>query len=488
MARYHVEVRGYPGIAYHYVIGPDGTIFHCNDDELFTWHGHDFNTGLGVCLTGDFTSKWPTEAQLASAAWLYREKRKTYGAGLRVVGHKEAPTAKTACPGDTWPQWRGKILGETIERPSVLCPFYQTNPERGAPSVDVIANSAMGAIRALHIDEMPQNPMPSKEIHARLYTYGDNWEMFMALEGRAGAERYFEICRPRYDRLKALGIYHVSGINEPHPQNIDQLRTMNEFQMRLGELIGNYGMHYWCWDWGVGWPDYGLAQHWIGAVKVARQTGGGLCVHLYGAPDVFQNTHYPDEHYSLRVYNHIRELYEAGLEPGERWIIIGECGIDGGIIEWGKEPFTGPRRRGWRDWSDWVYHTPNGLRIMDEVFYWERLSAYDDVLKTIPEVRWAFAFLAHPREDWADFTLTQYILDHMAEKHNIVQPGQPAFYLPSNDPLTMAANTIPAIVEKARWWLEEEQRQREAGRNDYADAIRKDVINLMYRAERLAKE
>lgn len=421
MAQYHIS-RGYPGIAYHYVIGPDGTISWCNDDDNFTWHGHDFNSGLGVCLVGDFVKNEPTRAQLEAARRLYYVKQKEHGP-LSLVGHKEAPRAKTQCPGINWDTWKKEIIKEpmVMVNRSVLCPFYQTNPEPGAPSVDVIKNSKIGAIRALHIEDMDFNPMPDKEIHARLYTIGDEAEMASMLRGREGADEYFALCRPKYDKLKALGIFHVSGGNEPHPQNIEELKAANAWQVRMAELVGNYGMHYWAWDWSVGRPDYGLAEYWVESIKVTIQTGGGMSQHLYGAPDVIGNKHYPDKYYSLRVIDTIRELYDAGLTPQDRWVIIGEYGIDGGIIEWGKPPFDqSVRRRGWRDWSDWVYVTDNGNRIMDEAFYWERLSAGDDALASLAEVRWAFGFIAHPRPDWADFTLTQYILDHMAAKHNAV--------------------------------------------------------------------
>jgi hypothetical protein len=143
---------------------------------------------------------------------------------------------------------------------------------------------------------------------------------------------------------------------------------------------------------------------------------------MYGAPDVFQNEHYPDAEYALRVVRQIQELYDAGLPVGERWINVFESGIDGGVIGWGKPPFPGTPRRGWQQWANWVYQTPQGNRIMDETFYWERLSAYDDALCAIPEIRWVFPFIAHPRPDWVDFTITQYILNKMAEKANAAPP------------------------------------------------------------------
>jgi hypothetical protein len=193
-------------------------------------------------------------------------------------------------------------------------------------------------------------------------------------------------------------------------------------------------MHYWAWDWSVGWPDWGLSKYWVDSVNVARQTGGGLVVHMYGAPSVFRNDYYPDEHYALRVIGQIKELYSAGLKEDERWIVIGECGIDGGVIEWGKSPFNVKPRRGCREWSDWVYQTPEGPRVMNENLYWNQFSDYDDVLRGVPELRYAFPFIAHPRPNWEDFTFTQYLLNSMAAKYSQISIGEylQKFVVPRN--------------------------------------------------------
>lgn len=301
---------------------------------------------------------------------------------------------------------------------SKLIPFYQTNPEPGAPSVDVIAASNVPAVRALHIEDMPANPFPGKEVHARLYTIGDEAEMALARQGASGALAYFGLCKERYDRLKALGILDVSAINEPHPQNDAEYAAMNAFMEKWATLVGEYGMRPWVWDWGVGWPDYGKSGIWLGSVRIARRYGGGLIVHLYGAPAVFENDVYSDEHYALRVRRQIDELYEAGLERGDRWIVVGECGIDGKTIDWNAGHYAGMRPRlGWRDFSDWVYPTSTGPRVMDEALYWDQLSAYDDAFEAIPEVRWLCPFIAHPRPDWETYVVNQYMLDRMAAKH-----------------------------------------------------------------------
>jgi hypothetical protein len=295
-------------------------------------------------------------------------------------------------------------------RSSVLCPFYQRNPSSGDP----LLGSSIGAVRMLHVEDLDKDPFPNAETHARLWTLGDEGELALALKGRPGADQYFELCRPKYEKLRAMGIRHISGINEPFLWNQTQLTLASAFQVRLAELLGNFGMHYWCWDWSVGWPDWGLSQHWVNSVRVARQTGGGLCVHMYGAPRVFCNQHYPDEHYALRVERQIRELYQAGLQPDDRWIIVGECGIDGGIVEWGKPPFTGRTRRGWKEWVDWPGYNGQGLT---EGVYWSQLDLYDDVLRAIPEIRWAFVFVADPEPGWWDFELTNLMKAGMVAKH-----------------------------------------------------------------------
>jgi len=307
----------------------------------------------------------------------------------------------------------------------VLGPFYQTNPEPGAPSVDVIAASQVPAVRCLHIEDMPQNPFPGKEVHARLYLHGDEWEMRLGLEGRSGAEQYFAACQEKYDRLKALGIRHVSGGNEPHPQSLVQYQALNQFYLRWVELVAGYGMVPWIYDWGVGWPEEGTAPWWVDSVRQARAAGGGMVVHLYGAPAVVGNEDYPDAWYSLRVRRTIDELYAVGLERGERWIIVGEGGIDGGVVQWGRHPhYMCAPMRGWVDWAQryWVYQTPQGNRVLDERLYWEQLSAWDDALAAMPEIRYAFPFIAHPRPEWADFVLPQYVLDRMAAKHRVAVP------------------------------------------------------------------
>lgn len=105
----------WPGIGYHYLIKPDGTIYWTNRRETRSYHaGNANNYSVGVSLIGRFlrrnydgtpippAQQLPTEEQMRSVshlvAWLMQE----YNIRdiQRIVGHKEV--SDTTCPGDQW--------------------------------------------------------------------------------------------------------------------------------------------------------------------------------------------------------------------------------------------------------------------------------------------------------------------------------------------------------------------------------------------------
>ncbi|MDQ0158949.1 N-acetylmuramoyl-L-alanine amidase [Alkalibacillus salilacus] len=89
-ARYHVDTHGWPSIGYSYVIEEDGTIKWVNDIELRTYHvGNHNNYAVGVCLTGDFRSEEPTDAQKESLRHLVSALQSQYPHIKYVKGHNE---------------------------------------------------------------------------------------------------------------------------------------------------------------------------------------------------------------------------------------------------------------------------------------------------------------------------------------------------------------------------------------------------------------
>ena len=116
IARYHVNNNNWPGIGYHFVIEPDGTIYQTNRLETMSYHAGAVNGyTVGICVEGNFTGgAIPTPLQIQSAghlaAWLaYKFKIPVE----RILGHKEFaaqdPQNNTQCPGDDWntgQQWK----------------------------------------------------------------------------------------------------------------------------------------------------------------------------------------------------------------------------------------------------------------------------------------------------------------------------------------------------------------------------------------------
>ncbi|WP_163970412.1 peptidoglycan recognition protein family protein [Oceanobacillus halotolerans] len=89
-ARYHVDTHDWPSIGYHYVIEPDGTVKFCNDIETRAYHVGDYNNeAVGVCLTGDFRTEEPTEAQKESLRQLVSALQQDFTHLKHVKGHNE---------------------------------------------------------------------------------------------------------------------------------------------------------------------------------------------------------------------------------------------------------------------------------------------------------------------------------------------------------------------------------------------------------------
>ena len=70
-AAWHIspQGKGWPGIGYHFVIDPDGTINQTNHLKTRSYHsGSASNTkGVAICLVGNFNLKDASRAQVKAA-------------------------------------------------------------------------------------------------------------------------------------------------------------------------------------------------------------------------------------------------------------------------------------------------------------------------------------------------------------------------------------------------------------------------------------
>ncbi|MDA1317314.1 MAG: N-acetylmuramoyl-L-alanine amidase [bacterium] len=126
IAGYHVNTLGWGGVGYHFIITPDGTVYYVGDLNTARAHVKDRNeSSIGICLVGSFMNgKTPKDAQIASAhvvcsRLLFESPELPNLNGWEdISGHKELGNA-TACPGDSWAQWKQKLIIGIPQTPPV---------------------------------------------------------------------------------------------------------------------------------------------------------------------------------------------------------------------------------------------------------------------------------------------------------------------------------------------------------------------------------
>ncbi|MBL6721702.1 MAG: N-acetylmuramoyl-L-alanine amidase [Planctomycetes bacterium] len=104
--RVHVDSERYGDVGYHFLIGPDGTVWEGRSLRYQGAHaGEGRNEGkLGICLLGDFEVARPTPAALRSLEQLVRHLSSELDIPLRAVrGHGEVKA--TLCPGRHLQRW-----------------------------------------------------------------------------------------------------------------------------------------------------------------------------------------------------------------------------------------------------------------------------------------------------------------------------------------------------------------------------------------------
>jgi len=125
----------WPGIGYHYYIGPDGTIYQTNRHQTVSYHsgGNNAHT-LGLCFAGSFMDSIPTAKQFQMGgrlvAWLMQEFKIPLD---NLLGHKEYPrNSSTSCPGSQWldgQMWKHLLIAQVqAVQQGVPGPFDKSIP------------------------------------------------------------------------------------------------------------------------------------------------------------------------------------------------------------------------------------------------------------------------------------------------------------------------------------------------------------------------
>ena len=108
VARYHVQSNGWPGIAYHFGIEPDGVVSYLGDVATVRYHARQANGwSIGICCAGDYSKTDPPGGMVevlgvllnALEAWLgLRQAQPAAQPTVQRLGHRDV--VETTCPGD----------------------------------------------------------------------------------------------------------------------------------------------------------------------------------------------------------------------------------------------------------------------------------------------------------------------------------------------------------------------------------------------------
>lgn len=102
--RYHREVRGFLGFAYHLAAFPTGRIYHVTSLKQWGAHVYQENDHLyGIVVIGNFIASVPGDKQLDATAEGIKFLDDFLGRKVEVGPHRK--WGSSTCPGNPWEQW-----------------------------------------------------------------------------------------------------------------------------------------------------------------------------------------------------------------------------------------------------------------------------------------------------------------------------------------------------------------------------------------------
>tara|TARA_R110001632_G_scaffold71644_1_gene166135 strand:- start:2616 stop:3131 length:516 start_codon:yes stop_codon:yes gene_type:complete len=98
IANYHVEQRGFPGIAYHFAINSKGEVFQLQQIDEISYHSKGRNTeSLGIVFIGNYQDDDLSKEAIRSGETLVNALKESLCI-IGVRGHRDV--RNTLCPGD----------------------------------------------------------------------------------------------------------------------------------------------------------------------------------------------------------------------------------------------------------------------------------------------------------------------------------------------------------------------------------------------------
>lgn len=135
--RIHINSNGWAGIAYHFYVRIDGTIYRGRPIEMHGSHVENYNSQcLGICFEGNFEVDEMPLAQIKAGQELIKYVKSIYP---KIIFKKHKDLNATACPGRNFP-FDKIVNGEVTETAEIVKELYN----RG-----IMTNSALWSIKCV---------------------------------------------------------------------------------------------------------------------------------------------------------------------------------------------------------------------------------------------------------------------------------------------------------------------------------------------------
>lgn len=300
---------------------------------------------------------------------------------------------------------------------------------------------------------------PGTYVLGRAYLRDDNnaWEQAMVAKGTTGGVEYFNAMLPYYAERRGI-VTAWEAVNEPPLQTIQQAHQYADFLFAWSAKMHNAGLKCCGGSIGVGNPKLNCFDGNNDALRIivpALKQCDYWSYHGY-----WKRPYGPDDNWWAHRYRAIRsEALGMGFDLPP--LIISECGADIG----------GGHNDGWR-----VQYGGDWNAFMADI------KRYSAELDKDPYVVAATFFTSGPNSDWINFEHDQANAIAMGQFVVGDVPIEPPH---EGLPMDETATDAKTISEKITWWLQEMQRQYEAGKPDYANRIRLSLIQLSIRAREI---
>lgn len=161
--KYHVSL-GWKGIAYHYYVRKDGTIYRGRPEDAVGGHTSGYNSrSIGICAEGNFETDVMSNAQRDAIRELVLDIRTRYP-DTQTIKHKDV--AATACPGKNYP----------FDYIAAADPDPEDTPVE--PTLDWETEKALARdwamIKGISDGERPNDPITRQEMWVMLYRLEGN--------------------------------------------------------------------------------------------------------------------------------------------------------------------------------------------------------------------------------------------------------------------------------------------------------------------------